>query len=297
MATVFKSPYPLTVPNVDLLTYVFSATVFAPDDKVWIEANDPSNYITQSRAVELTQRIGAGLRNLGLERPKSESEERNVVLLISENQIMTPVTMFGIINSGAIMSTVPPQASSFEIAKQIASCQPKLLICSPAILETAKEGVIRSVLKELPIAVMSSADGRQELKLVDGTNLIANDKLEFEKITDPSVLAKRVCFSDLFGNNWCTKRYLLSSVTDGRRTTHASQHRRANSPMGKPFPPLPSQIETKRPPNFPYQASFQHPTLAGFASIYPFLFVSASKFGCSHDSTYIACSTSSNNSN
>jgi 4-coumarate--CoA ligase len=193
MAMIIKSPYPLKVPNVDLLTYVFSATVFAPDDKVWIEANDPSNYITQSRAVELTQRIGAGLRNLGLERPKSESEERNVVLLISENQIMTPVTMFGIINSGAIMSTVPPQASSFEIAKQIAGCQPKLLICSPAILETAKEGVTRSVLKELPIAVMSSADGRQELKLVDGTNLIANDKLTFEKITDPSALAKRVC--------------------------------------------------------------------------------------------------------
>jgi 4-coumarate--CoA ligase len=114
--------------------------------------------------------------------------------LIGENQIMTPVTIYGIINAGGVISTIPPQASSFEIAKQIASCSPKLLICSPPILETAKEGVAKSVLKQLPIAVMSSADGKQELKLTDGTNLIWNDKLPIERITDRHVLSKRVLF-------------------------------------------------------------------------------------------------------
>jgi acyl-CoA synthetase (AMP-forming)/AMP-acid ligase II len=140
----------------------------------------------------LTQRIGAGLRSLGLQRPLSETEERNIVMLISENQIMTPVTMFGIINSGSIVCTAPPQASSFEISKQIASCRPKLLICSPAILNTAKEGVSNSVLSNMPIAVMSSADGKQELNLLNGTSLISNERLAIEKITDPNILKKRV---------------------------------------------------------------------------------------------------------
>jgi 4-coumarate--CoA ligase len=189
---VFKSPYPLTVPDVDYLTYLFSSTVFSPNEKVWIEANSPTNFITQSRAIELTQRIGAGLHSLGIRRPSTETAEQDIILLISENQVMTPVTMFGIINAGAIVSTIPPQASSFEIAKQIASTKAKLLICSPSILNTAREGVTKSVLSGMPIAVMTSGEGKQELKLVDGGSLISSDKLDIERITDRKVLEKRV---------------------------------------------------------------------------------------------------------
>jgi 4-coumarate--CoA ligase len=189
---VFKSPYPLTVPDVDYLTYLFTSTIFSPNEKVWIEANDPSNFITQSRALELTQRIGAGLQSIGITRPVSGTAEQDIVLFISENQIMTPVTMFGIINSGAIVSTIPPQASSFEIAKQITSTEAKLLICSPSILKTAQEGVAKSTLSGMPIAVMSSADGKQELNLLDGESLISHNKLPLEAITDRNILEKRV---------------------------------------------------------------------------------------------------------
>ena len=191
---VFKSPYPLTVPNVDYLTYIFSSTVFNPDEKVWIEANTPTNYITQSRALELTQRIGAGLQSIGISRPKTESSDRCVVLLISENQIMTPVTMYGIINAGGVVCTAPTQASSFEIARQIKGCEPKLVICSASVLDTVVAGVEQSVLRKLPIAIMSSANGRQELRLRDGTSLISDIKLEFERITDQQTLTNRVIF-------------------------------------------------------------------------------------------------------
>jgi acyl-coenzyme A synthetase/AMP-(fatty) acid ligase len=191
---VFKSPYSLSLPNIDYLNYIFTSTVFKPNDKVWVEATTPSNYITQSRALELTQRIGAGLQSLGISRPRSVTDERDITLLCSENQVMTPVTMFGIINSGGVVCTCPPQASSMEIARQIGSCRPKVVICSPSILKTAKEAVKGSVLKDLPIAVMSSADGKQELKLLDGTSLISEKKLDLEKITDPDILSKRVCF-------------------------------------------------------------------------------------------------------
>ena len=107
---------------------------------------------------------------------------------------MTPVTMFGIINSGGVVCTASPIASSFEIARQIGSCEPKLVICSPGILKTAKDGVGMSKLKGLPIAVMSSEGGKQELKLVDGTDLISEERLEFEQITDQETLTKRVIF-------------------------------------------------------------------------------------------------------
>ena len=191
---VFKSPYSLTVPNVDYLSYIFSSTVFQPDEKVWIEANDPENFITRSRALELTQRIGVGLQDVGISRPKSEDEERCIVLLISENQIMVPVTMYAIINAGGVVCTAPTQASSFEIARQIKSCLPKLVICSPSVLENVVKGVKESVLPDLKVATMSSAQRRQELKLSDGKSLISERKLEFERITDEDTLKKRVLF-------------------------------------------------------------------------------------------------------
>ena len=189
---VFKSEHSLSVPDVDFLTYIFTSTVFSPDDKVWLDGKNPSNFITQARAKELTERIGAGLQSVGIRRPPSNDSERDVVLLISENQLMTPVTMFGIINAGGIVCTSSPFASNLEIAKQIATCEPILLICSPNILPTAKDGVSKSILKNLAIAVMNSGQGKQELKLVNGTDLISSNKLSFENITDQETLSKRV---------------------------------------------------------------------------------------------------------
>jgi 4-coumarate--CoA ligase len=191
---IIKSPYSLTVPNVDYLTYIFTSTVFRPEDKVWIQADDPENFITRARAKELAHRIGAGLQSVGIVRPKSEDEERCVVMLISENQIMMPVTMYGIINAGGIVCCAPTQASSFEIGRQINSCAPKLIICSPGVMENVVQGVKESLLPDLRIAVMNSSQGKQELKLRDGTNLISDKKLEFESITNEQVLKNRVLF-------------------------------------------------------------------------------------------------------
>jgi 4-coumarate--CoA ligase len=192
---VIKSQYPLTVPNVDYLSYIFSSTVFAPSDKVWIEADQPTNYITYARAKELTHRIGHGLQSVcGISRPRNESAERDVVLLISENQIMTPVTIYGIVNAGGVVSSCPAQASSLEIAKQIASSRPKLVICSPAVVEVVVKGVEMSVLRGCKVAVMSSANHKQELKLLGGTNLISEGKVEIETITDQKILTNRVIF-------------------------------------------------------------------------------------------------------
>ena len=102
--------------------------------------------------------------------------------------------MYGIINAGGVVCTAPTQASSFEIARQIKSCEPKLVICSALVLDTVVAGVERSVLRELPIAIMSSANGGQELRLRDGTSLISDTKLEFERITDQQTLTNRVIF-------------------------------------------------------------------------------------------------------
>jgi len=191
---IFKSPYSLTVPNVDYLTYLFTSGVFRPDDKIWIEADEPTNFITRARAEELAKRIGAGLQSQGISRPQNESADRCIVLLVSENQIMTPVTMYGIVNAGGVVCTAPVQASSFEIARQIKSCAPKLVICSPSVVETVVQGIKESVLPELKVAVMTSAQGKQELKLQDGTNLISEKTLEFERITNQEALKKRVIF-------------------------------------------------------------------------------------------------------
>jgi len=190
---VFKSPFPLSVPNNDLLTYLFTSTIFQPDQKVWIEANHPTNFFTPTTAKDYSHRIGHGLQSLGVSRPRGP--KRDIVLLVSENSIMTPVTMFGIINAGGVVCTASPLASGMEIARQIGSCEPRLVISSPACLGNVKEGVERSGMRGLKIVIMSSAEGKKELKLLDsGESVISDKKLEFENITDQQELTKRVIF-------------------------------------------------------------------------------------------------------
>ena len=117
------------------------------------------------------------------------------MLLVSENSIMTPVTMFGIINAGGVVCTASPLASGMEIARQIGSCEPTLVISSPGCLKNVKEGVERSGMKGLKIVIMSSAEGKKELKLLDkGKSVISEKKLEFENITDQQTLTNRVIF-------------------------------------------------------------------------------------------------------
>src|SRR5271170_1532841 len=144
---VFKSPFPLSVPNNDLLTYLFTSTIFQPDQKVWIEANHPTNFFTPTTAKDYTHRIGHGLQSLGVSRPRST--KRDIVLLVSENSIMTPVTMFGIINAGGVVCTASPLASGMEIARQIGSCGPKVVICARGCVGNVKEGVGKSGMRGL----------------------------------------------------------------------------------------------------------------------------------------------------
>jgi len=53
----------------------------------------------------------------------------------------------------------------------------------------------RPAMRGLKIVIMSSAEGKKELKLLDsGESVISDKKLEFENITDQQELTKRVIF-------------------------------------------------------------------------------------------------------
>ncbi len=73
-----------------------------------------SNHLNNSK--ELTQQPGAGLQSIRITSPTATSQ-RNIVLLNSENQILTPVAMFGITMSGSGGCPASPFASTFKIFK------------------------------------------------------------------------------------------------------------------------------------------------------------------------------------
>lgn len=161
----------------------------AQDDTVLhLEAEDPTNKITKNILRDLVQQIAHGLRShysIG-----ANGANNDVVTVISYGQILVPAVFYGIIAAGGVYSAASPSSTASELARQITVGTSRLLICGPEFkdlaLATAKEC-------QLPldrILVLQSSHTWRLTSLDDQINVISNEKLDWQRITDSTSLTK-----------------------------------------------------------------------------------------------------------
>ncbi|OQU96504.1 AMP-binding enzyme domain-containing protein [Cladophialophora immunda] len=182
---IFESQYRVDIPNVDLLTFLFSRTPFKDDDPIWINPANPRNHVTLAQARDLTHRIGQGYRDLGI---GTRGAGKDIVLSYIENQVMVAPNNLGVICAGGIHATCSVTATAFELARQIRLSGPKILICSPQTRKAAEEAITQSGVGGVRLVMMVS----EKLDIVDasGKSIIRDRKLEWDRITNPAVLER-----------------------------------------------------------------------------------------------------------
>ncbi|KAJ8067845.1 hypothetical protein OCU04_003438 [Sclerotinia nivalis] len=118
-----SSRWQITIPPVTLPTYLFTSPTYPlPEKPTFINAADPSHFLTHSKFRLYSQRLAAGLIKNGL-------KPGDRVLLFSGNNLFFPVVLVGIIMAGGIFTGANPGFVERELVYQLKDCGAKFLIC------------------------------------------------------------------------------------------------------------------------------------------------------------------------
>ncbi|CZT14612.1 related to 4-coumarate--CoA ligase [Ramularia collo-cygni] len=133
MTTFHKSRYTIDIPNIDLLSYIFSSGDKKFRQKpLYYDAHQPHRCYSLAEGEVLAKRVGKGLQNLGI-------KENDKVVLYSGNNLYFPVLLWGVIASGGIFSAVSQTASVGELETQLKDLGASILLTGIDGAETAKK--------------------------------------------------------------------------------------------------------------------------------------------------------------
>nr|ATG32161.1 4-coumarate:CoA ligase [Glehnia littoralis] len=113
---------PLNLPknsNLSMTSFLFRNISSYPHHPALIDSNS-NQTLTFTQLNSTVSKLSRGLQQLGV-------KKNDVVLIFSPNSLHFPVCFFGIINAGAIATTVNPSYTSHEVAKQVQDCKPKVI--------------------------------------------------------------------------------------------------------------------------------------------------------------------------
>lgn len=96
-----QSPFQIEIPATDLLTYLFPQDKPPSEIPIWIDSEEPENWLSPKQVLQWAKRLGAGLQGLGL-------KKQDVVMVCSYNHIFVPVAYLGISGCGCIYSGCNP---------------------------------------------------------------------------------------------------------------------------------------------------------------------------------------------
>ena len=99
---VIRSPYPdLTIPEQDVLTYLFGSGDSLSETPLWINAASPDIYLSPCSGLEWMKRLALGLDKLGV-------KNGDVLMIVSPNHVFVPIAYLGTVGSGRIFSGANP---------------------------------------------------------------------------------------------------------------------------------------------------------------------------------------------
>ena len=159
----------------------------APDDTVFhSEASDPSVCYTKEQTLVQTKRIAFGLRHkFGI---GSSGKGKDVVSVMVSGQTLSPMLFYGIIAAGGVYSPANLSATVTDLVRQIRQAGIRLIVCSHDTRRVAVEAARTCGLPMSHILVLQSQPVPKLTILEDGIDVISDQELDWERITDQEEL-------------------------------------------------------------------------------------------------------------
>ena len=98
---IYTSPYTCTLPDTDILSWIFPEGKPISTDSLWHNAANPSTSLSPTDLRKEISRMAIMFRNQGL-------QPGDVVMVMSPNHIYMPIAYFGCIGSEIIFSGANP---------------------------------------------------------------------------------------------------------------------------------------------------------------------------------------------
>ncbi|KFY17772.1 hypothetical protein V492_00393 [Pseudogymnoascus sp. VKM F-4246] len=141
----FKSVHPhISIPQTNLVEYLFPPNSEPSNEPLYIDAQDPSNYLSEAQVLEWSKSFSSGLNNAGF-------HQGEVVMLFTPNHIFVPVAYLGIVGGGYTFSAANTAFTLRELVYQIEDVQPSVVLVHPDFLPLSVEAAANTSLSDLKI--------------------------------------------------------------------------------------------------------------------------------------------------
>lgn len=147
----YHSQWTIDVPQCSFPSFLFdSPTKDLTENPHFIDAADPSIYVTRNGYRSWSQRFAVGLQKSGRFNPGDR------VLIFSSNSMMYPVAFLGIVMAGGIFSGANPSYTARELAYQWKNSGATILLCMEPALEIALQAAKEAGMKKEQIYVFDA---------------------------------------------------------------------------------------------------------------------------------------------
>lgn len=152
---MFEAPWQtLDVPKCNILSYLFPPDAGLSKEPKWLNADDPSESISPAQMVTLIKRFATGLSNLGV-------KEKEVVMIFSPNNLYVPLVYLATAGSKRCFTGANPGYTTAEVAMQIASVRPAILLVHESLIETGFAAAEKTGLAHGNIYVFGNKHGQR----------------------------------------------------------------------------------------------------------------------------------------
>ncbi|KFZ08896.1 hypothetical protein V502_09073 [Pseudogymnoascus sp. VKM F-4520 (FW-2644)] len=150
------------------LEYLFPPGVEPSAEPLWIDSQDPSNFLSEAQVLEWSKSFSMGLGNTGIHQDEA-------VMIFTPNHIFVPVAYLGIVGGGYRFSAGNPAFTLRELVHQIEDVQPSVVLVHPDFVPLVVEAVAKIGLSSSKIFQFSDVECTPVLEIPDWRVLLHSE--------------------------------------------------------------------------------------------------------------------------
>ncbi|CAF4831145.1 unnamed protein product [Pieris macdunnoughi] len=166
---IVKSPYrDIEIPNFSVSEYILS-NIHKWENKTAVVCGVTDRHYTYGQLYKHSRILGAHLRR------NFKLQDGDAVAVMMPNLPEYPITLLGILSAGGVVTTLNPVYTSYEVQRQIAMSDTKLIFTIPEVVPVIQEALCLAK-KNIPIIVMDVENNRQDgtisyKEIINNTNV------------------------------------------------------------------------------------------------------------------------------